>query len=39
MDQKYEFLTKHFLLQKWIFIVAFDIISLVLNVFIKQLST
>jgi hypothetical protein len=35
MDQKYEFLAKIFFLLKWIFIVAFDIISLVLNVFIE----
>jgi hypothetical protein len=37
MGQKYEFLAKIFFLQKWIFIVAFDRISLVLNVFIKNL--
>jgi hypothetical protein len=31
MGQKDEFLAKIFIIQKWIFIVAFDKISLVLN--------
>jgi hypothetical protein len=37
LGQKHEFSATHFILQKWIFIVAFDGISLVLNVFIEIL--
>jgi hypothetical protein len=37
MGQRYESLVKNCFLQKWILIVAFDGISLVLNVFIEIL--
>jgi hypothetical protein len=37
MDQKYEFLTKNFFIQKWIFIIVFGRISLIFNLFTKIL--